>query len=34
MRVVLALLIAVFTVPSGPAHADNPYAVAGISNPA
>ena len=33
MRVVLALLIALF-VASGPARADNPYAVAGISNPA
>jgi hypothetical protein len=34
MRVVLALLIALFVVASGPARADNPYAVAGISDPA
>lgn len=33
MRVILALLIALFAV-AGPARADNPYAVAGISNPA
>jgi hypothetical protein len=34
MRVVFAFLIALFAVPSGPARADNPYAVAGITNPA
>jgi hypothetical protein len=34
MRVVLALLIALFVAASSPARADNPYAVAGISNPA
>jgi hypothetical protein len=34
MRVVLALLIALFAAASGPARADNPYAAAGISNPA
>lgn len=33
-RVVVAFLIALFAVASGPACADNPYAVAGISNPA
>jgi len=34
MRVILVILIALFAVTSGPARADNPYAVAGISNPA
>jgi hypothetical protein len=34
MRVILVFLIALFAVASGPARADNPYAVAGISNPA
>ena len=34
MRAVLALLIVLFVATSGPARADNPYAVAGISNPA
>jgi hypothetical protein len=34
MRVVLVILIALFAVTSGPARADNPYAAAGISNPA
>jgi hypothetical protein len=34
MRIILVFLIAVFAVASGPARADNPYAVAGISNPA
>jgi len=33
MRVILVILIALFAVTSGPARADNPYAVAGISNP-
>jgi hypothetical protein len=33
-HVILALLIALLAVPFGPALADNPYAVAGISNPA
>jgi hypothetical protein len=34
MRVILVILIALFAVASGPARADNPYAVAGISSPA
>jgi hypothetical protein len=34
MRIVLVIMIALFAVASGPARADNPYAVAGISNPA
>jgi hypothetical protein len=34
MHVILVLLIALFAVASGPARADNPYAVAGISDPA
>ena len=33
-HVILALLIAVLAVPFGPARANNPYAVAGISNAA
>lgn len=34
MRVFLVILIVLFAAASGPARADNPYAVAGISNPA
>jgi hypothetical protein len=34
LRVILVLLIALFAGASGPARADNPYAVAGISDPA
>ena len=34
MRVTLGFLIALFVAASGLARADNPYAVAGISNPA
>ena len=34
MRITLIFLIALFAAASGPARADNPYAVAGISNPA
>ena len=34
MRLILVFLIALFAVASGPARGDNPYAVAGISNPA
>ena len=34
MRVILVFLIALFAVTSGQARADNPYAVAGISDPA
>jgi hypothetical protein len=34
LRVILVLLSALLAGPSGPARADNPYAVAGISDPA
>ena len=34
LRVILVLLIVLLAVRFGPARADNPYAVAGISNPA
>jgi hypothetical protein len=34
MRIILVVLIALFAAAPGQARADNPYAVAGISNPA